>query len=186
MKWSEWYLRAQSSLRISLLDGCHWARETEWGTISKIFPQCSIFRLISAGRQTGRKGGPGGSLTFLGLLTFFTDHGWVGGFGRISWSVDNDIGMVEGEWYWWWAPARMIVHTLTLCIVPDKSIMTVRKYPHTLSPLKSYLEILQVWTGVKTVWRICVNPAVTVHPHSSSFLGRTSSSNLLIFITRKH
>ena len=50
----------------------------------------------------------------------------------------------------WWAPARMIVHTLTLCIVPDKSIMTVRKYPHTLSPLKSYLEILHVRTGVKT------------------------------------
>ena len=87
---TSWYFWAQFSPRISLQDGCHWAREREWGAISKIFPQCSILRLISASRQTGRKGGPGGSLTFLGLLTFFTDHGWVGGFWRISWSVDND------------------------------------------------------------------------------------------------
>ena len=43
-----------------------------------------------------------------------------------------------------WVPARMIVHTLTLCIVSDKSIMTVRKYPHTLSPLKSNLGIIHI------------------------------------------
>ena len=32
------------------------------------------------------------------------------------------------------SPAGMIAHSLTLCIVSDKSIMTVRKYPHTLRP----------------------------------------------------
>ena len=42
------------------------------------------------------------------------------------------------------APARKIAHTLTLCIVSDKSIMTVRKYPHTLSPLKSNLGIIHI------------------------------------------
>lgn len=73
-----------------------------------------------------------------------------------------------------WVPARMIVHTLTLCIVPDKSIMTVRKYPHTLSPLKSYLEILHIWTRVKTVLRICVKPAwliIHIPPTQLQFLG---------------
>ena len=30
VKWSDWYFWAQFSLRISLQEGCHCARETEW------------------------------------------------------------------------------------------------------------------------------------------------------------
>ena len=90
-KWSEvkWLILLSTIFSPYIITGglalCE--RDRMRQTISKIFPQCSIFRLISASRKTGRIEAPGLSLSpfpFLGFLTFF--------FGRISESIyDSDL-----------------------------------------------------------------------------------------------